>query len=122
MRNLRRRDEGKREVDIYLVMSLMPSKLRADIEQSKRRRGLEHLAADQGEAPALRLLFKIHENGHLGQEQSETLAFEYLKQAADKGCLISQSEIATGSHETITEPITNEDALYYATLACSPRI
>ena len=76
---------------------------------------LLHLAADQGEAPALRLLFKIHENGHFGQEQSETLAFEYLKQAADKGCLMSQSELAVETHETIT----CDDSLYYATLACS---
>ena len=76
---------------------------------------LVHLAADRGEAPALRLLFKIHENGHFDQEQSEMLAFEYLKQAADKGCLNSQSKLAAESHETIT----CADRLHYATLACS---
>ena len=76
---------------------------------------LLHLAADQGEAPALHILSKIHEEGLFGQEQSETLAFEYLKQAADKGCLISQSELAADPPETMT----CEDQVYYATLACS---
>ena len=43
------------------------------------------------------------------------LAFEYLKQAADKGCLISQSEMAVRGSETGSY----EDAFHYATLACS---
>ena len=76
---------------------------------------LIHLAADQGEAPALHLLFKIHEGGHFGQEQSETLAFEYLKRAADRGCLSSQSKLAVNPPEAIT----SEETLHYATLAFS---
>ena len=76
---------------------------------------LLHLAADQGESLALNLLSEIHEEGLFGQEQSQSLAFEYLKQAADKGCLISQIELAAKPHETMTRG----DQVYYATLACS---
>ena len=87
------------------------------LNNPKEEEGLRllHLAAEQGEAPALRLLVKIHEKGLFGQEQSETLAFEYLQRAADKGCLISQSELAADPPETMT----CEDQVYYATLACS---